>query len=209
MTRVKICGITNLDDALMAVECGAEELGFNFYEKSPRYISPVEAAKIIGQLPTEIVKIGLFVNENKQRICDVASVASLSAIQLHGDESRELMSTLRRTTGLKLIKAIRVKPDIDFRDGLDFDADFILLDSFSVSEYGGSGLRFDWGLIEGMQTLRPNLYLAGGLTPKNVAKAISQVQPYAVDVASGVETSPGEKDAVKVRQFIEAAKNAQ
>ncbi len=208
LSKVKICGITNLDDALLALELGADELGFNFYTESQRYISPKATRKIIDVLPPNVFKVGVFVNEPIESILKTAELAVLDAIQLHGDESYEYVRDLHSRTSVEIIKAIRIKPDFDWSEAMDFDAHAILFDSFSKDEYGGSGKRFDWKIAADAIMMIPYLYLAGGLTAENVAEAIRVVKPYAVDVASGVELSPGKKDPIKVAAFIKAAKEA-
>lgn len=205
-TRVKICGITNLGDAQLAVKYGADELGFNFYEKSPRYISPENAAAIIGQLPESIIKIGVFVNESVDRISEIVSIAGLDAVQLHGDEEHDFVADLHGRLAKNIIKAIRVKNGLEFDEVNRFDAHFILLDSFSTNEYGGSGERFDWTFVDPITVLMPQTYLAGGLTPENVGEAIKTVRPYAVDVCSRIESEPGKKDEDKLRRFILAVR---
>ena len=207
-TRVKICGITNLEDARYAVESGADELGFNFYKKSPRYISPQNAKAIIEKLPPSVFKVGVYVNESIKNILRTSKIAGLDAIQLHGDESYEYVTDLHSRTKIEIIKAVRVDPDFDWRNAMDFDAHAILFDGFSNDEYGGSGNRFDWKIAEDAVVMIPYLYLAGGLSADNAAEAIRTVRPYAVDVASGVESSPGKKDPEKVAAFIKAAKEA-
>ena len=207
-TRVKICGITNLEDAQHAVESGADELGFNFYEKSPRYISPQNARAITDKLPSSVFKVGVFVGESIDKILKTSEIAGLDAIQLHGDESYEYVTELHSRTKIEIIKAVRVDPDFDWSNAMDFDAHAILFDGFSNDEYGGSGNRFDWKIAADAIVMIPYLYLAGGLSADNVAEAIKIVRPYAVDVASGVESSPGKKDPEKVAAFIKAAKEA-
>ena len=208
MTKVKICGITDLEDALHAVECGADELGFNFYKKSPRYISPYDAQVIVDELPSFVSKVGVFVDESINSILKTAEIARLDAIQLHGDESYAYVTDLHSQIKIEIIKAVRVDPGFDWVNTMDFDAHAILFDGFSKDEYGGSGNRFDWKIAEEAMVMIPYLYLAGGLNPENVADAIRTVRPYAVDVASGVEASPGKKDPKKIAAFIKAAKEA-
>ena len=206
MTRVKICGITNLEDALAAANMGADALGFNFYKKSPRYISPGEAAKIVNKLPAGLIKVGVFVNEALENIVAVASTAGLSAIQLHGDESPEFVRELAKSTELEIIRALRVSPSFDSRDVLKYDANAILLDAYSKAEYGGTGETFDWGIARHVQELVPKMYLAGGLAPENVGEAIRTVKPFAVDACSCLERVKGLKDHIKVQAFIDAVK---
>lgn len=206
MTFVKICGITNLEDALVAVKAGADELGFNFYPKSPRYIEPAKVREITDQLPKDIHKVGVFVNESRERILEIVDIAGLNAIQLHGDEGHSFVTALHRATEKEIIKAIRVTPDFDLVDVIDFDAHAILLDSFSKDEYGGSGKRFDWQIAKDVWTMIGCLYLAGGISIDNVKEAIREVRPYAIDACSSVESSPGKKNHEKLQEFIAAAK---
>ncbi|MEP6788737.1 MAG: phosphoribosylanthranilate isomerase [Acidobacteriota bacterium] len=208
MPKVKICGITNLQDALMSVRAGADTLGFNFYEKSSRFILSEKTAKIVEWLPKDISKVGVFVNDSLEKILEIANMAGLTAIQLHGDESPEFVKRLLAVTGVEIIKVFRVSKDFTPEDVMKYGVDAILLDAYSMKERGGTGETFDWGIAKGLQALIPRLYLAGGLSPANVAEAIQKVRPYAVDVSSGVESSPGKKDPIKVAAFIKAAKEA-
>ena len=202
MTNVKICGITNLEDALLAAKFGADALGFNFYERSPRFITPENAREIIEQLPSDILKVGVFVNEELQKIIEIVEKTKLDAVQLHGDEPYEFVSSLKGSTKAEIIKAVRVTPEFRWADVLDFDADAILLDSFSSGQYGGSGKRFDWQIAQQVWTMIGCLYLAGGISIENVREAIQTVRPYAIDICSSVESSPGKKDKEKLRMFI-------
>ncbi|HMT07697.1 MAG TPA: phosphoribosylanthranilate isomerase [Pyrinomonadaceae bacterium] len=206
MTKVKICGITNMEDARHAVECGADELGFNFYPKSPRCISADRAGDIASRVPSHVLKVGVFVNESRKQILKTAKDAGLDAIQLHGDEDLKFVSDLFKNSGLLVIKAVRPQTYYDAMDALDIDAHAILVDAFSTSEYGGTGLKANWERASEIWTFNSMIYLAGGLVPSNVADAIQAVHPYAVDVASGVESSPGKKDPPKVEAFIEAVR---
>ena len=206
MTKVKICGITNLEDALLAARSGADALGFNFYEKSPRYISPEKAREIIERLPTEIFIVGVFVNESQEKIVEIAETAKLNAIQLHGDETPEFVSELKTKTNLEIIKAFRVSPDFKAEDVLTYEVDAVLLDAFSSKDRGGTGEVFDWKIAAAVKKMVPKLYLAGGLSPENVAAAISEVEPYAVDACSRLEEVAGKKDARKLREFFSAVR---
>ncbi len=204
-TKVKICGITNLDDALMATKYGADDLGFNFYEKSPRHLTPEQAKSIIDAIPSTVVNVGVFVNESPEKICEIARIAGLDAIQLHGDEDNEFIDRLHKMSELPVIKAIRIGVDFNPEDVDECAAEAILLDKYSPTERGGTGESFDWTGARQIRGKFDRIYLAGGLNPENVAEAIREVQPYAVDVASGVESSPGKKDPEKVASFIKAA----
>ncbi len=205
-TRIKICGITNLEDALLAIKCGADELGFNFYKKSPRYITPNDAEAIIRKLPMGIIRVGVFVNETEQKICKIAGMANLDAVQLHGDENRAFVQSLNETAGLAVIQTIRVTPDFRSEAVDDCAADAILLDSYSGTERGGTGETFDWNIGQQISQRIPILYLAGGLTADNVSDAIIKVRPYAVDACSRIESKPGKKDAAKLERFINAVR---
>ncbi|HSI88539.1 MAG TPA: phosphoribosylanthranilate isomerase [Pyrinomonadaceae bacterium] len=206
MTKVKICGITNPDDARRAADLGADMLGFNFFEGSSRYLAPSAAYGIGGVIPAGILKVGVFVNARSQSISEIVAFAGLDAVQLHGDEDAAFIRELRNETGAKVIKAFRVGPNpANFPVG-KFDADFILLDTFSADAYGGTGNAFDWKIATEVWDMPANGFLAGGLTPENVNAAIEIARPFAVDVASGVESSPGIKDPRKLEAFISIAK---
>lgn len=205
-TRIKICGITDLDDALFAVESGADELGFNFYKKSSRYIDPQDAAKLIGHLPEAIVKVGVFVNLPVEEVIEIAELTAIDVIQIHGDETNNYLIELAGATELAIIRAVSFEPGMEPAVWAELHAHAILLDSCSEG-YGGSGKSFDWSLLMQTEQVFPSpIYLAGGLTPTNVSAAIRIVRPYAVDVASGVESSPGKKDRAKVAAFIAAVR---
>lgn len=208
MTKVKICGITNLGDALHSVKAGADALGFNFYEKSPRYVDPDDAAKMMRKLPDKSVKVGVFVNSPAQQAADIAERVKIDVIQLHGDEDDAYLAEIGSLTNRSIMKAIRFRPEMNPSEWAELDVHAILLDSYSEG-YGGSGKTFDWKLLlRSIELFPAPVYLAGGLTPANVAEAVRTVKPYAVDVASGVELSPGKKDHAKVAAFIKAAKEA-
>jgi phosphoribosylanthranilate isomerase len=204
MTRVKICGITNLEDALAAVEAGADLLGFNFYKRSPRYVTPEVARGIVEKLPESVACVGVFVNEPEPEAVErIAREAGVGAAQLHGDETPEFCSRIR---GLLTIKALRVGPGYDAARAAEFGTDAVLLDAFVKGEWGGTGHTFDWTLARRTRESVPKLFLAGGLTPENVAAAVEAVNPYAVDVCSGVESAPGRKSIQLMHRFIEAVK---
>lgn len=208
MTLVKICGITNLEDALLCVKFGADIFGFNFYPKSLRYIEPEIARSIARQLPKDIEKVGVFVNEPIESILEIAQISEFDGIQLHGDEDHGFVKDLHAKTNLDIIKAVRKPPEMEIGNLIDYNAHSILIDSYSEDEYGGTGKRSNWEFARDFSGFWPRVFLAGGLTPENVAEAIRTVKPYAVDVASGVESSPGKKDPEKVAAFIRAAKEA-
>ncbi len=203
MVRVKICGITNEEDALAAVEAGAEALGFNFYRRSPRYVTPGEARRIVERLPERVLCVGVFVNEDASEVRRVVAEAGLGAAQLHGDESADYC---RGLGGGMTIKALRVGEGFDLGRVAQFGTDAVLLDAFSGEAFGGTGRTFDWDVARRACGLVPKLFLAGGLTPSNVAEAVRAVRPLAVDVCSGVETAPGRKSPSLVKNFIEAAR---
>jgi phosphoribosylanthranilate isomerase len=202
MTKVKICGITNLEDALLSAKFGVDALGFNFYEKSPRYILPEKAREIIEQLPTEVLKVGVFVNESLDRIVKIAKTAKLDALQLHGEETPEFAAELKAKTNLEIIKAFRVSPEFQPEDVLQYETDAILLDAYNPKEHGGTGETFDWEIARKVQEIFPKMYLAGGLSQNNIARAISDIRPFAVDACSCLENEKGKKDKVNLINFI-------
>jgi phosphoribosylanthranilate isomerase len=202
MTKVKICGITNLEDALLSAKFGADALGFNFYVKSPRYIAPEKAGEITEQLPKEVLKVGVFVNEYLNRIVEIARIAKLDALQLHGEETPEFARELKANTNLEIIKAFRVSPEFKPEDVLKYETDAILLDAYSPKEHGGTGETFNWEIAKKVQEIFPKMYLAGGLYADNVTFAIWTIKPFAVDACSCLESSRGKKDKVKLINFL-------
>lgn len=207
MTKVKICGITNLEDALVSAKFGADALGFNFYKKSSRCITPEKAGEIIQQLSEEILKVGVFVNESLEKIAEIASIAKLDALQLHGEETPEFARELKAKTNLEIIKAFRVSPEFKPEDVVQYQVDAILLDAYNPQEHGGTGETFEWEIAKNVQEVFPKMYLAGGLSHKNVIRAIYETKPYAVDVCSGIEKNYGLKDKNKLINFISKVKN--
>ena len=202
--RVKICGITSLPDALACVSAGADMLGFNFYADSPRYIEPQAARRIIEQLPPETNCVGIFVNEeNAEDVERTADVARLSGVQLHGDETPDYCRTLKDRF---VIKALRVGNEFKPEQAAMYDTDAVLLDTYSAKTIGGTGQHFDWAIALETAQLVPKLFLAGGLTPENVAEAVAVVQPFAVDVCSSLESEPGKKNTERVRAFMAAVR---
>jgi phosphoribosylanthranilate isomerase len=198
--RVKICGIRSADEALAAVEAGADALGLNLWPESPRYVEPARANEIRAAVSPLVACVGVFVNEDPRRVCDLASDLGLDAVQLHGDETPDYCSALAH---LKVIKAIRVGQNFDLGCLRAYSVGAILLDSKIKGTYGGTGQRFDWrAAIDAKRMAR--IILAGGLTIDNVAEAVKQVRPMAIDVCSGVESEPGRKDLLKLRQFMNA-----
>lgn len=216
MVWVKICGTTNLEDAQVAVDAGADALGFIFAQ-SPRRISPSEAKEIIAALPQKVETVGVFVNQKSEVILQTAKKAGLTGVQLHGDETLEFAHELRdgaRAAGIKLriYKAVAMKRltagDLDLSSPKNLISAF-LLDSGSWTKRGGTGKKFDWEQAAPMVSFmsrRFDLIIAGGLNPENVAKAIGLFRPWGVDVVSGVEREPGKRDPEKVRAFVKAAK---
>jgi phosphoribosylanthranilate isomerase len=202
MTRVKICGITRLEDAQHAAACGAEMLGFNFYAKSPRYIDPEVARKIVSSLPSQVETVGVFVNETSPDIVrQIANLAGVKSVQLHGDEAPEYCAALN---DLNVIKALRVDDRFDLAQLARYSGCRILLDTASPV-FGGSGERFDWQIARRVREHVASLILAGGLDGDSVGEAIRQVMPDAVDACSLLESSAGIKDSAKVERFIAAA----
>jgi phosphoribosylanthranilate isomerase len=201
--KIKICGITNVDDAKMAIELGADLLGFNFYPKSPRYISLEKAEEIIRQIPTFMDTVALFVNPSPSELKRVAEKGFYNWIQLHGDETPEFCKSLNWINA-RIIKAIRVQSAEDIQKADTFPADAILFDAFDKQLYGGTGKTFDWSLIK---HLYRRVFLAGGITPDNIAQAI-EVGAYCIDVCSGVESSPGKKDPAKMKMLFENIRKA-
>jgi phosphoribosylanthranilate isomerase len=199
--KIKVCGTTNLKDALFAVDSGADAIGFIFYKKSPRYILQKDAKDIVAKLPPFVETVGVFVNETSDRVNRIAEQCKLTAIQLHGDESSAFCRRIKR----RVIKAFRVKDTNSFKGMADYDVSGFLLDSYNEESKGGTGKTFDWNLALRAKKQGP-IILAGGLNPYNVYTAIHRVKPYGVDVCSGVEKSPGIKDSVKIDEFIKSVR---
>jgi phosphoribosylanthranilate isomerase len=199
MVEIKICGITRLEDALHAADCGADALGFIFYRKSLRYIDPEAAAKIIARLPGRICKVGVFVNENMAVVRTVTASCGIDLIQLHGDEPPDYCGQFDREA---LIKALALKNSGDLEKAFLYPVLAILIDARVDGRYGGTGERASWNLAADLGKRHP-LILAGGLNRENITAALQAVRPHAVDINSGVEISPGKKDAGKVQEIIE------
>jgi phosphoribosylanthranilate isomerase len=199
---VKICGITSRLDAEAAIEAGADALGFIFFKQSPRYIAPAAAAQIIAKLPTSVLKVGVFVDEPLERLNQIAEECGLNRMQLHGSESCDLCAHV----GKPVIKAFRVKDPLSLAPMGDYRVSAFLLDSYVPGQFGGTGAKFNWDLAIQAKSFGTPIVLAGGLVPENVGDAVAKVVPWAVDVSSGVEFSPGVKDHAKVREFIRRAK---
>jgi phosphoribosylanthranilate isomerase len=199
---VKICGITNAEDALAATGFGAEALGFVFHQPSPRSISIEGAACITQALPPHIVKVGVFVDAPEAQVLKAIAACGLNLLQFHGSESPDYCLQF----GLMSMKAFRIRDAASLEELPNYRTDAWLLDSYVADKLGGTGEKFNWELAREARGLGKPIFLAGGLTPGNVADAVRLVQPYAVDVSSGVEAKPGKKDLDKVRVFIQAAK---
>jgi len=197
--KIKICGITNREDARLAAELGADMLGFIFYAKSPRAVR----REVMPGMPAGVERVGVFVNESEAEIRRTVQECRLTMVQLHGEESPEFC----RRMPVKVVKAVRVKDEKSLQAAAEYDVDALLLDTYTAGQHGGTGQVFDWSLaVKAKTILKVPVILSGGLTPENVAEAIRVVQPYAVDVASGVEREPGKKDPDKLRRFFEACK---
>ena len=202
--RVKICGITSTEDALAAVDAGADALGFMFYEPSPRYLSAEKAADIILGLPEQVARVGVFVDADAKTVRHTIETAGLDTLQFHGNESPRYCSQFEQRT----IKAFRVKDRTTLAELPDYDTDAWLLDSYVKGVPGGTGEKFNWELAVEAKRLGKPILLAGGLTPDNAADAVGQVSPFGLDVSGGVEASPGVKDAAKMAGLITNAKGA-
>ena len=198
IVKVKICGITNYKDAAAAIDMGADLLGFNFYPKSPRYITPAKAVEIINKLPAFIDLAGVFVNESIEKIHETKNFCQLDWIQLHGDESPEFCKQFL-SHSVKIMKAIRVKDQKDIERAESFFTDAILLDAFDPEKYGGTGLTFDWNIVG---HIGKRIFLSGGINPDNAAAAV-ELGVYGIDICSGVEAEPGKKDHKKMKKLFE------
>jgi phosphoribosylanthranilate isomerase len=205
--KVKICGITNWTDARRAIDAGAQFLGFNFYPPSPRYIEPAAARRIVRRLPKHVSAVGVFVNEPEDKVLAIARRVGLDYLQLHGEESPESVARLKRK--FPVIKAIRVRGSFRPAQLASFRrASALLLDGFDRRRHGGTGKTFNWNLARGSKVVS-RIFLAGGLTPENVADAIHIAHPYAVDVCSGVESQPGRKDPALIVALMWAVRSAE
>ena len=208
-TRVKICGITRPEDALDAATAGVDALGLNFYSRSPRVVSVAEANRILAVLPSFVTRVGLFVNPSDAELRNILNNVQLDVLQFHGDEEPQFCASFNRP----YLKAIRVKPDMDLAVALQHysSAQGILLDAWHETLLGGTGLAFDWNVVDRLDKsvrLNHRLILAGGLQPGNVVQAIHKTRPWALDVSSGVESAPGIKTPELIQQFINAAQSA-
>ncbi len=205
--RVKICGLTTLENALHCAAAGADLLGFNFYPGSKRFIPFAEAGRWLGELEGSVERIGLFVNEGRDGVLRIMESGLIDTAQFHGDETLD-DAAFYAARGIRFFKAFRVKDEESLRDVGAFSTRRIVLDAFSPTGYGGTGETFDWNLARSVVEVHPELecMLSGGLDPGNVAEAVAVVRPAIVDVASGVESAPGMKDIAKVTAFVRAAK---
>lgn len=203
MVRVKICGITNLEDGLLAAELGASALGFVF-ATSPRQIEPNKAKEIINKLPPFVTKVGVFVDEDKEKVKEIAALCELDVLQFHGGEEPSYCQEFSQ----KVIKAFRIR-DLSSTSNLSsYRVSAYLLDTYVEGIEGGTGTTFDWQIAEEAKKVGQPIILSGGLSPANVAEAIEKVRPYAVDTSSGVEESPGKKDPTKLKKFFEEVNRA-
>ncbi len=210
MAKIKICGITNAGDARAASELGVDFLGFNFYPQSPRFITPGKAKEIIVTLSPEVLRVGVFVNEEISTLKRTFKDCSLNLLQLHGDESVVFCEELKdKVPDCKIIKVFRIDNEQDMSSIPEFSriADYYLLDTYSVDKFGGTGRTFSWNLARQIKKMGKPIFLSGGLSPGNVEEAIKAVEPFCVDVASGVESYSGKKNLEKMKLFVEKVKN--
>ncbi|MBK6880989.1 MAG: phosphoribosylanthranilate isomerase [Elusimicrobia bacterium] len=210
MTKIKICGVTNEEDATWAVNLGAHYIGLNFCKESPRKVSPEQAAKIARKVPSFVPTVGVFVEHTVPEILKIAQKVGLTGVQLHGDQTPEDARALSEKLEVLLIKAFRVGGEADLEQLAAYKdvVGYFLLDARVEGVAGGTGQTFPWDLAVRARAFGKPLFLAGGLTPDNVAQAVEAAQPFAVDVASGVEKSPKRKDFDRMKKFIDEAKNA-
>lgn len=208
MTAIKICGITREEDALTAARSGAHAIGLVFYAKSPRHVTPQRAAELMRALPPFVTRVGLFVDASADEVKQTLDTARVDLLQFHGDETPEYCREVSARCGVPYLKAVRVRAGLDLLQyAHDYpDAKALLLDAYVEGTNGGTGATFDWALIP--QNLPLPVVLSGGLTPENVTSAIRAVQPWAVDVSSGVESSKGIKSAEKIAAFVTGVRNA-
>lgn len=203
MVKIKICGITNKEDALRAARLGVWALGFNFYKKSPRYVAPETAKKIIQSLPKKVISIGVFVNQREGDIKCIAKSCGLKALQFHGDETPVFCKKFK---GFLTVKAIRLKNLASLAKASKYKTDFLLFDTYQKDFFGGTGKSFDWNFLEDKRILRRKVILSGGLSPENIGRAVKNVRAYAFDAASGVERRPGKKCQRLMKKFFNNAK---
>ena len=202
-TRIKICGITSVEDGVAAAEAGADMIGLMFYERSPRHISFATAAEVSRALSPFIVKVGVFVNPDEDTVMRAINDCGVTLLQFHGEETPGFCTQF----GAMSMKAFRIKDAASLEALPNYPTDAWLLDAYSPDAHGGTGAKFNWELAIEAKNLGRPIFLAGGLTPENVGDAVQTVQPFGVDVSSGVESAPGKKDHTKVRAFIQAVRN--
>jgi phosphoribosylanthranilate isomerase len=202
--KVKICGITNVADGLAAAEAGADMIGLMLYEKSPRHVSLKTATEIARAVPPFVMKVGVFVNPSEELVMRTIGECGLSLLQFHGDETPEFCTQF----GVMSMKAFRIRDAETLKELPKYQTDAYLLDAYSPEARGGTGEKFNWDLAVEAQKFGKPIFLAGGLTPENVAEAVRKVQPFGVDVSGGVESAPGKKDVAKVKAFIQAARES-
>jgi len=198
--KIKICGITTLNDAVLCQELGADALGFVFYQKSKRYINPDKCQSITSQLSPFIIKVGVFVNENCDVVNQIVKIAGLNMVQLHGEETPEYVKTI----SVPVIKGFRVNNEFDFNVLNKYDNCYFLLDTLSTNEYGGTGKSFNWKIIP--NNMKNKIILSGGINIDNIQDVINNINPVAVDLSSSVESEPGIKDANKLKQLFDKYK---
>ncbi|MDD2752044.1 MAG: phosphoribosylanthranilate isomerase [Candidatus Omnitrophica bacterium] len=203
MVKVKICGITNVEDARVAVAAGCDALGFLFYKNSPRYISVADAKEIIKDIPKDIIKIGVFVDAKEKKIKQTAKECGLDILQFHGSESPAFCKKFK---DYKIIKVFRIKNKSSLKEVAKYKVFAYLFDTFSQTKLGGTGKKFNWGLLDQLGNLKQSIFLSGGLNAKNVQAAIKAVHPQWVDASSSLESKPGKKDHKRLKNFIAAAK---
>jgi phosphoribosylanthranilate isomerase len=203
MIKVKICGITNLEDALAALFSGAGALGFIFYKKSPRYISPLKARNISRILPKKISRVGVFVDEDARTVKKLARFCGLDMLQFHG---RETPAYCRKFKGYKVIKAFLVKKELDLAKISEYKGCAWLFDTYTKGSSGGTGKKFNWNLLRNAVKMKHPVFLSGGLTARNVGRSIKLLKPDWVDVSSALESMPGKKDHKKIKRFIQASR---
>jgi phosphoribosylanthranilate isomerase len=213
-TRIKICGLTRREDVQAAVAAGADALGFVFYAKSPRYVTPAQAGALMAGLSPFVVTVGLFVNASPAEVAATVAAAPVALLQFHGDETPEQCAQAATAANRPFLRVFRVKPDTSGADLLEYETQYraasplfsgLLLDTF-VDAYGGAGKAFDWSLIP--KELAPRVVLSGGLSVQNATDAVVRVRPFAVDISSGVEQQKGIKDARKIAAFVQAVRGA-
>ena len=205
MTKIKICGITNKEDALHAASLNVDMIGFVFYKRSKRYVESKTVRDIINELPPSMKKVGVFVNEERSRVLEMAEDSDIDTLQFHGDEKPDYCSSFKDS--YKVIKAFRLKAKKDLKNINDYDVDFYMLDTYGPADFGGTGKSFDWKILEDHEFLKP-VILSGGLNSSNVYKAIGEIAPYGVDVSSGVEARPGKKDYELMKKFVRNVRKA-